>query len=81
MHDHFVTPFEVLRKNAINLWFVKRQVGRGRLHALFYTCICRVDSLVVGWVKAMNTCICFVTILLNILCLKNGQTIVLKTYP
>ncbi len=47
----------------------------------FYACICRVDSLVVGWVKAMSTCICFVTILLNLLCLKNGQTIVLKTYP
>jgi len=33
----------------------------------FYTCICCVDSLVVGWVKVMNTCICFVTILLNFL--------------
>jgi hypothetical protein len=44
-----------------------------KVACMFYTRICHVDSLVVGWVKAMNTCKCFVTTLLNLLCL--------KTYP
>lgn len=79
VHHHFVAPFEVLEK--MQLFMVCEETSWKRKFACtFYTCICCVDSLVVGWIKVMNTCICFVTILLNLLCLKNGQTIVLKTY-
>ncbi len=47
----------------------------------FYTCICRVDSFIVSWVKAMNTCICFVTILLKKFMLEKWTNNSLENIP